>query len=84
MEDRTGGLCSVTAGHYSIMHRFRFFNVYEFQCSDSSTHLRFVTRPSPLGHLKPRRHAPLVTCHSPLSHNARRTSWLPPCRHALH
>ena len=35
MEDRTGGLCSVTAGHYSIMHRFRFFNVYEFQCSNS-------------------------------------------------
>jgi hypothetical protein len=37
MEDRTSGLCSVRAGHYFIMDRFRFFNVYKFQCSNSST-----------------------------------------------
>jgi len=36
MEDWTGGLCSVRAGHYFIMDRLRFF--YEFQCSNSSTH----------------------------------------------
>jgi len=67
MEDRTGGLCSVTAGHYSIMHRFRFFNVYEFQCSDSSTHLRFVTRPSPLGTLTPETSTASATLHLPLA-----------------
>jgi hypothetical protein len=67
MEDWTGGLCSVTAGHYSIMHRFWFFSVYEFQCSNSGTHLRFVTRPSPLGTLTPETSASRATLHLPLA-----------------
>jgi hypothetical protein len=67
MEDWTGGLWSVRAGHYFIMHRFRFFNVYEFQCSNSSIHLRFVTRPSLLGTLTPETSASRATLHLPLA-----------------
>jgi hypothetical protein len=54
-------------GHYSIMHRFRFVNVYEFQCFNSSTHLQFVTRPSPLGTLTPETSASRATLHLPLA-----------------
>jgi hypothetical protein len=66
MEDRTSGLCSVRAGHYFIMDRFRFFNVYKFQCSNSST-IMFVTRPSPLGILTPETSASRATLHLPLA-----------------
>jgi hypothetical protein len=69
MEERTGGLCSVTAGHYSIMHQFRFFNVYEFQCSDSVLICgsSLVPRRSPLGTLTPETSASRATLHLPLA-----------------
>ena len=67
MEDWTGGLCSVTAGIIPSCIDSGFFNVYEFQCSNSGIHLRFGTRPSPLGTLTPETSASRATLHLPLA-----------------